>query len=213
MVSDLHLGHILHSGFARKIIKLINEQKPDIVFIPGDFYDGVHTDFGALAAEFKTVSAPLGMYFCSGNHEMFAGYGACETAIKNAGIKILEDEKLEIDGIQIAGLAYKEETDETVVKRLEAIGLNREKPSILLKHVPNRLGPISRAGASLVLSGHSHQGQIWPFRYITYNVFKGFDYGLKSKGATQVYTSSGAGTWGPPMRVFTKSEIVKIIFE
>lgn len=213
MVSDLHLGHVLHFGFARKIVKLINQQKPDIVFITGDFFDGVHTAFNELAEEFKKVNAPLGLYFCSGNHEMFAGYGKCEQAIKNAGIKILEDEKVEVDGLQIAGLAYKDETDATVADRLKDLKLDTSKASILLKHVPNRLTQASQAGVSLQLSGHSHHGQIWPFRYITHKIFKGFDYGLKHFERMQVYTSSGAGTWGPPLRVFTKSEIIKIVFE
>jgi uncharacterized protein len=213
MASDLHLGHVLHFGFVRKIIKLINEQKPNIVFLPGDFYDGVHTNFAELADEFKKVNSPLGIYFSSGNHEMFAGYEKCEAAIKGAGIKILEDSMLEIDGLQLAGVAYKDESDETVAERIKKINLNKQKPSILLKHVPNHLKPISEAGISLQLSGHSHHGQIWPFRYVTKKVFKGFDYGLKKFGPMFVYTSSGAGTWGPPLRVFTKSEIVKITFE
>lgn len=213
LVTDIHLGHVLRNGFAKKVISKINSLKPEIVFIPGDFYDGVHTGFGELAAEFKDINAPAGVYFSSGNHEMFAGYGQTEAALSGAGIHILEDQKVEINGLQIAGLAYKEETDETVSQRIKLLGLNPDRPSILLKHVPDHLPPIARAGVSLQLSGHTHHGQIWPFRYITRKIFKGFDYGLKKLGNTQVYTSSGAGTWGPPVRIFTKSEIVQITFQ
>lgn len=212
MVSDLHLGHVLKGGFARKIVKLINKQKPEIVFIPGDFYDGVQTNFGELADEFKSITAPLGVYYSSGNHEVYAGYQKCEKALKGAGIKILEDEKTEINGLQILGLAYKGETDQTVSERLAQIKFDQGKPSILLKHIPDHLTAVEKAGVSFQLSGHTHLAQVWPFMYITHRVFKGYDYGLKKLGRMQIYTSCGVGTWGPPLRVFTKSEIVKITF-
>jgi len=213
VAADLHFGQVLRTKTAKNIVKLINAQTPDIVFIPGDFYDGVHNNLHHTADVFKNIKAPLGIYFCSGNHELYAGYGACEQAIKDAGIKILEDTKVEIQGLQIFGLAYKSETDEEVEERLKNIGVDASKPSLLLKHVPDHLPAIEKAGINFQISGHTHHGQIWPFRYITSKVFKGFDYGLKRLGNLQVYTSSGVGTWGPPLRVFTKSELVKISFE
>jgi hypothetical protein len=85
------LGGVLQNGFAKKIITLINRQSPEIVFIPGDFYDGTHTRFKSYAGEFKKINAPSGIYFCSGNHEMFAGYKKCEQALRDTGIKILEN--------------------------------------------------------------------------------------------------------------------------
>jgi len=217
MVSDIHLGHILRIGFAKRVIKKINRLKAHVVLIPGDFYDGVHTDFPGLADAFKKLNAPLGSFFSSGNHEMFAGYGVCERAISHAGIKILENQKVEIDGLQFVGLSYHGdpvtydgETDENVKSRLDQIGINKDQPSILLKHVPNHLAAVEAAGINLQLSGHSHQGQVWPGSHITKKIWKGFDYGFKTFGKLQVYTSSGVGTWGPPLRVFTKAEIVKI---
>src|SRR5581483_4104212 len=102
-----HFGHILKQGFGKKIVNKINSHKPEIVFIPGDFYDGEHTNFQELADEFKKIEAPLGIYYCSGNHEMYAGYTECEAAIKKAGIHILEDRLTEVHGLQILGLAYK----------------------------------------------------------------------------------------------------------
>ncbi len=213
MVSDLHLGQVLRKGFAGKIIKKINGLNPEIVFIPGDFFDGVHTKFEALADEFKKINAPLGIYFCSGNHEMFAGYGQCEKALKNAGIKILENQKVELSGLQIAGVAYNHDTIPGFPLILQNLNIDKNRAAILLKHVPLQLKEVEEAGFSLALCGHSHHGQIWPGRHITKRYFKGFDYGFKTFKNLKVYTSSGAGTWGPPLRVFTKSEIVKIIFE
>lgn len=212
LVSDLHLGQILREGYSRRIVGLINKQTPDIVFIPGDFYDGVHNDFQGAADPFKKITAPLGTYYCSGNHEMYAGYAKCETAIKNAGIKILENSVIEIEGLQIAGIAYEHETMPNFSKTLKNLNLNRSKPSILLKHVPKQLEEAAEAGFNLQLSGHTHYGQIWPGNLITKRYWKGFAYGMKNFKNMQVYVSSGLGTWGPPMRLFSKSEMVKITF-
>jgi predicted MPP superfamily phosphohydrolase len=211
MVSDLHLGHVLREGFAQKIINNINALKPEIVFFPGDFFDGAKTDFNHLANLFKQVKSTHGIYYVTGNHEEIAGYKVCEQAVAGAGMHILENQKTDIDGLQIAGLAYYSESQETPGRVKDLLGqmqLDPQKPAILLKHVPNNIPAIAAAGISLQLSGHTHLGQVWPFRYITKRVYKGFDYGLKQLGQFQIYTSSGAGTWGPPMRVFTKSEIV-----
>jgi hypothetical protein len=92
------------------------------------------------------------------------------------------------------------------------MGIDRRKPSILLKHVPFHLKVAEEQGVSLQLSGHTHHGQVLLFRFITSRVYQGYDYGLKWSGDLLVYTSSGAGTWGPPMRLDTKPEIVVITF-
>jgi predicted MPP superfamily phosphohydrolase len=95
---------------------------------------------------------------------------------------------------------------------LEALQLNSGEASILLNHMPSRLPIVERAGVSLQLSGHTHVGQLFPFNWLTRRVFGKFIYGLQSFGALQVYTTSGAGTWGPPMRVGTQPEIVLLTF-
>ncbi len=213
MVSDLHLGHILREKFATKIIALINEQKPDLVLIPGDFFDGVKTTFTELAALFSKVQSTHGIYYVTGNHEAFAGYKLCEEAIAKAGIHILENQKVEVEGLQIAGLAYFSESKETkdqVINIIQSLHIDSTRPSIVLKHVPNFAREIAEAGITLQFSGHTHHGQTWPGRFITRRVYKGFDYGLKQIGKHFIYISSGIGTWGPPIRAFTKSELVKI---
>ncbi len=216
LVTDIHLGHILRYGFAGKIIEKINKLKPEIVFISGDFFDGVKTNFDDLANLFKSVKSKYGIYFVTGNHEEIAGYKVCETAVAKAGMHILENQKVIIDGLQIAGLAYYPESQESgdlVMEKLKAMNLDLSQPSILLKHVPNRAHEIANFGINLQLSGHTHHGQVWPFRYITNRVYKGFDHGLKAINSNFIYTSSGVGTWGPPLRIFTRSEIVKFVFE
>jgi predicted MPP superfamily phosphohydrolase len=212
MLSDIHLGHVLKNGFAKKIVNKISSITPDIVFIVGDFFDGDKADFTKLANEFKILKPKFGIFYVSGNHELYAGYAACEQAIRDAGINILEDSKLEIQGVQILGTAYREDTQEEARQLLKNLQFDKSKPSIYLKHVPSHITVSAEAGVSLQLSGHTHLGQIWPGRYFTKKVFNGFDYGLKALNGFQAYISSGAGTWGPPMRTLTKSEIVKITF-
>ena len=117
---------------------------------------------------------------------------------------------VEVEGLQIAGIAYKHETMLDFAKTLTSLNLNKNKPSILLKHVPKQLEEAEEAGVSLQLSGHTHFGQIWPGNLITKRYWKGYAYGLKKYKKMQIFVSSGLGTWGPPMRLFSKSEMVKI---
>jgi hypothetical protein len=120
---------------------------------------------------------------------------------------------VDLDGLQIIGVDYRDSTREEQFKaNLEKMGIDRNKPSILLKHTPLHLHVAKDQKISLQLSGHSHQGQVFLFRYITSWVYRGYDYGLRWFGDLIVYTSSGAGTWGPPMRIDTKPEIVVITF-
>lgn len=212
MVSDLHLGHVLRQKSAEKIAAAVNKLKPDIVFIPGDVFDGVRTDFKILVRPLKNLAAPLGGYFCSGNHELYAGMAECEQALNDAGIKVIDEKTLDINGLQIAGIGYEHDKMPDLSNRLKNLQLDPNRPSILLKHVPMQLEEAAAASVSLQLSGHSHQGQVWPASLITKKVWRGFDYGLKHYGNMQIYTSSGVGTWGPPVRVLTQAEIVQITF-
>jgi predicted MPP superfamily phosphohydrolase len=115
--------------------------------------------------------------------------------------------------IQIVGVDYRTTTNsDSYTKVLDSLHIDKNIPSILLKHTPMHIDIAEQAGISLQLSGHSHKAQMFPFSLLTRFIFKGFDYGLKRLNNMQVYTSSGVGTWGPPVRVGTKSEIVRIHF-
>jgi hypothetical protein len=214
LMSDLHLGNINRVAFSRRIVEMTARLKPDIVFIPGDLYDGGEANLDALVEPFSKLNAPLGIYFSSGNHEEFGGVEEKLGAISRAGIEILHNRKVTVDGLHIAGVPYGDSTSPIRLRAtLERLALTPGEASILLNHMPSRLPIVERAGISLQLSGHTHGGQLFPFTWFTRRAFGRFTYGLQSFGSLQVYTSYGAGTWGPPMRLGTHSEIVLLQFE
>jgi predicted MPP superfamily phosphohydrolase len=212
-VSDTHLGQVRNFGFAQKIATMVQGLHPDIIFVGGDLYDGEAADVDKVIEPFSRISAPYGIYFITGNHEEFYDNTRYLQAARRAGMQILYNEKVELDGLQIIGVDYRDTRREEQFKTiLEKMGIDRHKPSILLKHAPLNLNVAREHGVLLQLSGHTHRGQVFLFRFITSRVYQGYDYGLKRFGNLLVYTSSGAGTWGPPMRVDTKPEIVVIKF-
>jgi hypothetical protein len=215
-VSDTHLGQIRGVGFAKYVASLVSRQNPDILFIGGDLFDGEAADSAKLAEPFAKIIAPKGTFFITGNHEEFSDSAKQEylAVVKKAGIRVLDNEKVDIDGLQIAGVDY---NDTGQKDRFQAIlnemRIDKSRPSILLRHIPFFIPEAAQAGISLQLSGHTHYGQLFMFKYITHFVYSGFDYGLKKFGDMTVYISAGAGTWGPPMRVDTKPDIVVIKLE
>jgi predicted MPP superfamily phosphohydrolase len=214
LISDLHLGHINGTAFARRIASMARQLDPAILFIAGDLYDGSRVDLAGEAAPLWELSPPLGIYYVGGNHEVFGGAAHYEEVLSRAGIRVLHNERAVVDGLHIVGVPYGNSTYPVQLRTfLEGLELKNGTASILLNHVPNRLPIAAHAGVSLQLSGHTHGGQIFPFNLITRRAFGRFTYGLHHFGAMQVYTSSGCGTWGPPMRVGTHPEVVLLTFE
>jgi uncharacterized protein len=214
LLSDLHLGHVNGRGFVRKIAARLEPLRPDAVFIAGDFFDGVQVTAGNLAAELKQFSPPFGAYFITGNHEEFSDPAKYLDAMGNAGVRVLNNERVTLDGLDIVGVHYGDSVrPERLRSILQSAGLDRNRASILLAHSPHALEIAEKAGVSLQLSGHTHGGQLFPFIWLIRRVFRQYAYGLNRFGKLMIYTSSGCGTWGPPMRVGTRPEIVLIEFE
>ncbi len=135
-------------------------------------------------------------------------------AVQHSGVKILNNEKVTVDGLQIVGVHYRDSTnDDRLRSVLRQAAVDRGRASILLTHAPDRLSIAEEEGISLQLSGHTHGGQFFPFTWITSRLYGKFVYGLQLLGNLLVYTSYGAGTWGPPLRVGTTPEIVLLQFE
>ena len=214
LLSDLHLGNVNGPRFCRRVVAMAARLRPDIIFIPGDLFDGTRADPNKLAAPLKELSAPFGVYFTTGNHEEFGSAAHYSDALTRTGFRVLANEKVTVDGLHILGVPYHDSTFPIRLRTtLEQLRPANGEASILLNHMPSRLPIVEQAGVSLQVSGHTHGGQLIPFNWFTRRVFGKFTYGLQRFGALQVYTSSGAGTWGPPMRVGTHPEMVLLRFE
>jgi uncharacterized protein len=214
LITDLHLGHVWNLGFARRMVRTIARLEPEIVWISGDLYDGTAVDAERVAAPLRELKAPLGTYFVEGNHEEFSDPTKYLTAIRGAGVRVLDNEKAMVDGLQIVGVPYRHATHADHFRRvLEGIGVDRGQASVLLTHAPDQVGVAEAAGIGLQVSGHTHLGQFVPWTWFARRVYRRFVYGLHRIGKMLVYTSSGAGTWGPPLRVGSSPEIVLIEFE
>jgi hypothetical protein len=177
-------------------------------------YDGTAIDAARAAEPLSKLSAPHGVYFVAGNHEQFRDDNEYLNAVASAGVRVLHNEKVDVDGLQIAGVAYNKASQPKVLaSALDALDLDRDRASILLVHAPDHPEVAEAAGIGLQLSGHTHLGQFVPWSWIARRIYRQFVYGLSRIGKMQVFTSSGAGTWGPPLRLGSNPEIVVLQFE
>jgi uncharacterized protein len=213
LISDVHLGHVRNGNFLRRMVAKILKEEPDAIFIAGDLYDGTAIDEGRAAEPLNRLTAPHGVYFVAGNHEQFGDDSAYLRAVSAAGVRVLSNEKVEVDGLQIVGVPYRNATrDGSLASVLDQIRIDRDRASILLVHAPDHPEVAEAAGVSLQLSGHTHLGQFIPWSWMARRIYRQFVYGLSQIGKMQVFTSSGAGTWGPPLRLGSNPEIVLLEF-
>jgi hypothetical protein len=214
LISDLHLGHVRNGSFLRRIVARVMRERPDAVFVAGDLYDGTAIDAAQAAEPLRDLRAPQGAYFVAGNHEQFGDDSKYMHAVRNAGVRVLHNEKIEAEDLQIVGVPYNHATqDEHFRSVLRHIGVDRNRASILLTHAPDRPHVAEAEGISLQVSGHTHVGQFFPWTWMARRIYRQFAYGLSRIGKMLVYTSSGAGTWGPPLRLGSSPEIVLFHFE
>jgi hypothetical protein len=214
LISDVHLGHVRNGSFLRRLVAKTLREEPDAIFVAGDLYDGTAIDARRAAEPLNELVAPQGVYFVAGNHEQFGDDSKYLNAITAAGVRVLSNEKVEVDGLQIIGVPYRSATQNgQLASVLRGIGLDRDRASILLTHAPDHPEIAEAAGVSLQLSGHTHLGQFLPWSWMARRIYRQFVYGLSRIGKMQVFTSSGAGTWGPPLRLGSNPEIVMLQFE
>ena len=213
LISDVHLGHVRNRSFLQRLVAKIVKEEPHAVFIAGDLYDGTAIDAAHAAEPLSRLNAPHGVYFVAGNHEQFGDDSKYLRAVAAAGVRVLSNEKVDVDGLQIVGVPYRNATQARhLAAALENAAIDRERASILLTHAPDYPHVAEAAGISLQLSGHTHRGQFIPWSWLARKVYRQFVYGLSRIGGLQVFTSSGAGTWGPPLRLGTRPEIVVLEF-
>ena len=187
-----------------------------------------------FARPLKLLKAPKGVFFITGNHEIYVGLNRALNVLNQTKIKILHNEVIETDGLQIIGISYPGIKKVNEIKGFEKLKQNpsHKVPRILLFHTPTNIRPKGKdgldqqfstywvpdtnfgfhkqLGINLQLSGHSHAGQILPFGFLTKLIYKGYDSGLRQEGGFYIYTTSGVGTWGPPLRTGNSPEIAAI---
>jgi uncharacterized protein len=214
LVSDIHLGNFRGPVFSRHVVSRLMGLHPECVLVGGDMFDGVKIDAERAAGPWSALSAPSGVYFVGGNHDDYGGRKSYFGALRRVGMRILDNEKVEIHGLQLVGVHDRETHDPEVFGAiLEKTRLDPSRASILLAHRPENLAVPEQAGIGLQLSGHTHRGQFWPWTLVARRVHRDFAYGLNAFGKMKVFTSSGVGTWGPPFRMGTRSEVVLIRLE
>jgi predicted MPP superfamily phosphohydrolase len=211
VASDIHLGTINGRSFTKKVVDTLNSLKPDIILLPGDIVDGdvepvIKLNLGEVL---RMLHSRYGVYAVTGNHEYIGGVEPSVKYISDHGIRVLRDEHLEVAGMTIIGREDRSlgKTRKTIKELAE--GIDNSKPIILLDHQPFKLDEAVSIGADIQLSGHTHNGQLWPLNFITKKVYE-LSWGYKKKEQTHVYVSCGVGTWGPPMKIGNVSEILEI---
>jgi len=210
-LSDLHLGSQLGERWLAARIAQVKAQQPDLVVLLGDIFEGHCPPEDQLIAIFKQLSAPYGVWAVSGNHEF---YGECKMSLfEEANFKLLSNVWTEVrPGFVLAGV------DDLTTRRRSGQGgdpisqaLVGRPPgaTILLSHTPWQAERAAKAGAGLMLSGHTHGGQIWPFDYLVRRIYPLLEGRYEVDGMT-VIVCRGTGTWGPRMRLWRPSEILRV---
>jgi uncharacterized protein len=215
-VSDIHLGSIIRKRSIRKLSKILKDINPDAVFLLGDIVDGEMGPVlrGDLLSYFACPKCRDGLLAITGNHEFIGGAATTIPYIEKHGIRILKDEVVTIDGnIQVIGRLDRDGSRFYNKQRLPLKDLIKQvdlsKPVILLDHQPINLKETASADVDLQLSGHTHNGQMWPLNYITGKIYQ-LSYGYKKIGNTHFIVSSGFGIWGPRVRSGSRSEVLEI---
>lgn len=215
-VSDIHLGSIIRKRSLIKLSGILRELKPDLVLLLGDIVDGELGPVlrGDLLRYFTSPECRDGLYAITGNHEYIGGASRTIPYIESKGIRILMDEVVTLKGgIQLIGRIDRDSYRFSGRKRLPLDSLISEadtlKPVVLLDHQPFHLEESAAKGVDLELSGHTHNGQIWPLNYLTAMIYE-LSYGYLKKGHTHFIVSSGYGLWGPRVRLGSRSEILLI---
>lgn len=210
-ISDLHLGMMMGDAFLERVIAKLREIKPDIVVATGDIVDVQGSGLDTLAQRFKSYTPPLGAYAVIGNHEHYVGLDHSLQFLRSAGFTVLRGEAAKAGGIVLVGVddpgTHEPDQPARLDTRKALATVTKEDFFVLLKHQPVVDNDTS---FNLQLSGHIHGGQIFPFVYLTrlaYGVHTGL---TKLADGRLLYVNRGAGTWGPPIRLFAPPEITLI---
>lgn len=220
-LADVHLGIFGNKSRTESLVEDMNRIKPDAVFLNGDLVDGVE---GVISDYLDPLAkAKMPVYFITGNHDLYVGIKSVRAKLKALGVKVLVNDIVDIKGAQFVGLDYMRADNETVdvtasltretmKMLLPKLKLDKNRPIIMVHHSPVGTKYMNKEGADLLISGHTHSGQIFPFSLLAAIQFKYMN-GLYNYKDMQVYVSQGVGTFGPPIRLGANAEatIIKLV--
>jgi predicted MPP superfamily phosphohydrolase len=197
-LSDLHIGSVHGTGYLKRVVDTVNKAEPDVVLITGDIMSGATRLKKGMFDELNRIKANI--FMVPGNHEYYDGIDEILEVLSTTKVKVLRDEVIEMDGYRILGLDFQGEKDDDggILEELASDG----RPVIALSHVPRM---IKLPAGSVILSGHYHAGQIFPFNLLVGRLRYGK--GLFEEESVFLYVSPGSATWGPPMRFGSKNEV------
>lgn len=220
--TDVHLGYYWGKNTLQKLVDLTLKEDVDAVVITGDLFDGRIRLSNETIEPLKHLKVPV--YFVQGNHDGYTGALEIKAMLRQNGVIVLSNEVAHLGELQIVGLDYMISDDtskdmmhvprngKTMQNVLPTLGIDREKPALLLHHNPTGVQYAQAAGIDLYLAGHTHSGQFYPLIWVNDRIFK-YNRGLYKYKGMQIYVSQGSGTFGPPMRLGTSSEITLIMLE
>ncbi len=213
-LSDVHLGTILGPSFLDRLIAKTDALEPDVIAITGDLVDGDPGVVEEMLPQLATLRAPMGVFAVLGNHEYYAGRDRARRLLADAGFTVLDNQSVQIvPGLHLAGIpdargsAQTGEPEADLDRALDGVG--EGAPVVLLQHAPEKERRAADAGVDLMLNGHTHGGQLWPFHLAVKKAYPHYA-GLYKVGSMTQIVSRGSGQWGPPMRFLAPSEIYLI---
>lgn len=216
VLSDLHVGRSPDAKWLAARIEQVNALDPDLVLLLGDNFErgGRDDQQDSIVTALRTLSPQFGTFAITGNHESYGGGVRAAALLEQSGIHLLRDEWVELDsGLAVGGVddGGHGETPVELVGRIRTF--LAAKPTgdatIYLCHRPRMIDDAANAGVDLMLSGHTHGGQIWPFDYVV-RLFNSLVEGRYASGEMTAIVSRGTGTWGPRMRLWAPGEILRI---
>ena len=212
-ISDLHLGAVRGERWMDRQIATVAALRPDAVAVVGDLVDGNVEVLEPMLPVLRKLEAPRGVWAVTGNHEYYAGLEASVALLEAAGYRVLRDESAEVlPGLVFAGvddLGARRQFGRKEPALQRALAGRPAGATVLLSHSPREVEQAAAAGVGLMLSGHTHAGQVWPFNYLV-RLSTPWVGGRYRVGTLELIVGRGTGTWGPPMRLWQRSEILRL---
>lgn len=212
LLTDIHIGTLNHGRHTQRVVSTTMRLKPDMILLAGDIFDGrmdVITD-RSLHLPLSGLRAPLGVYGCYGNHEYYGSAKVVAECMGQVGIPMLRDHGVVVGDFYVLGRDDRSVTQTLGRTRAELATLTQAAPDdkhiILLDHQPSKLSQAEDAGVLLQVSGHTHNGQLWPLGWIVSILFEK-NFGHHQRSDTHYIVSPGVGTWGFPIKTSARSEI------